>query len=353
MVLRMASPWRHPKTGVYWFRRSVPEALRPYVGKTIVQRTLDTKDPSEARGRFLTVASAIEREWARLAKAAEMQTPPPDKLSPVHIQGLAGEFYRWLVAKHESDPGRADAWLAEIERDKRWMNPGPFRPSGAGTLYRPQVEAFLAERGIIVSDNDLFSLSYAAAQAGVLAKERIVRMAARDYSDDPAEARFPKWAEVEPTLNIPARMLTLDDNFDEAMKTKKVSTRKRYRGCLNDLERFLGTRNLGAATPDRIQEWVDDLASRMVGKGDEARREIGDKIIKESHLASAKSFYGWAVKKKKLKSNGYVTIGGEDEAAHYVDEWGFDWVTTPGAVDWLAQIAADMASTQMDRRSMH
>jgi hypothetical protein len=51
--------------------------------------------------------------------------------------------------------------------------------------------------------------------------------------------------------------------------------------------------------------------------------------------------------------NGYVTIGGEDEAAHYVDEWGFDWVTTPGAVDWLAKIAADMASTQKERRFMH
>ena len=51
--------------------------------------------------------------------------------------------------------------------------------------------------------------------------------------------------------------------------------------------------------------------------------------------------------------NGYVTIGGEDEAARYVDEWGFDWVTTPGAVDWLTKIAADMPSTHMDRRSMH
>ena len=50
--------------------------------------------------------------------------------------------------------------------------------------------------------------------------------------------------------------------------------------------------------------------------------------------------------------NGYVTIGGEDETAHYVDEWGFDWVTTPGAVDWLAKIAAE-ASTQKDGRSIH
>jgi hypothetical protein len=182
-------------------------------------------------------------------------------------------------------------------------NPGGFRPSGAGALYRPQVEAFLAERGIIVSDNDLFSLSFAAARAAVLAKERIVRMAQRDWSDDPAEAKFPKWADVEPTLNIPARMLTLDDNFDEAMKTKKASTRKRYRGGLNDLETFLGTRDLGVATPDRIQAWVDDLASRTVGEEDEARRAVGDKTIKESHLAAARSFYGWAVKRKKLKIN--------------------------------------------------
>ncbi len=308
MALRMASPWKHPKTGVYWFRRRVPDALRPFVGKTILQRTLDTKIPAEAKGRFLTVAAQIDREWARLAMAAETQAPPPDKLSPKQIHGIAGQFYRWLVAKHENDPGRADAWLAEIEQDKRWINPRGPRPSGAGALYRPQVETFLAECGIILSDSDLFSLSYAAAQAGVLAKERIVRMAKRDWSADPAEAKFPKWADVEPTLNIPGRMLTLDEDFDEAMKTKKVSTRKRYRGCLNDLERFLGTRDLGTATPERIQDWVDDLASRMVGEGDEARRVVADKTIKESHLAAARSFYGWAVTKKKLRSNPALDI---------------------------------------------
>jgi hypothetical protein len=31
----------------------------------------------------------------------------------------------------------------------------------------------------------------------------------------------------------------------------------------------------------------------------------------------------------------------EDEAAHYVEEWGFDWLTTPGAVDWLRKVAAE------------
>jgi tetratricopeptide (TPR) repeat protein len=46
-------------------------------------------------------------------------------------------------------------------------------------------------------------------------------------------------------------------------------------------------------------------------------------------------------KKAKPTTNGYLTMGGEDEAAQYVDTWGFDWVTTPGAVEWLTKIGAE------------
>ena len=54
-------------------------------------------------------------------------------------------------------------------------------------------------------------------------------------------------------------------------------------------------------------------------------------------------------KKPKPSTNGYVTMGGEDEAAHYYGEWGFDWLTTPGAVNWLTEVAAEMASTTEQR----
>jgi tetratricopeptide (TPR) repeat protein len=50
-------------------------------------------------------------------------------------------------------------------------------------------------------------------------------------------------------------------------------------------------------------------------------------------------------KKAKPSTNGYVTMGGEGEAADYCGEWGFDWLTTPGAVDWLTKIAAEMATS--------
>jgi hypothetical protein len=43
-------------------------------------------------------------------------------------------------------------------------------------------------------------------------------------------------------------------------------------------------------------------------------------------------------KKAKPSTSGYVTMGGEDEAAHYVEEWGFDWHTTSGAIDWMMSI---------------
>jgi len=40
MAFRMAIAYRHPKTGVYRFRKAVPRALQGQVGATIVQRTL-------------------------------------------------------------------------------------------------------------------------------------------------------------------------------------------------------------------------------------------------------------------------------------------------------------------------
>src|SRR6266487_585120 len=58
-------------------------------------------------------------------------------------------------------------------------------------------------------------------------------------------------------------------------------------------------------------------------------------------------------KKAKPSTNGYLTMGGEVEAAHYVEEWGFDWLTTPGAIDWLTKIAAERAPTRTKRPSEH
>jgi tetratricopeptide (TPR) repeat protein len=82
--------------------------------------------------------------------------------------------------------------------------------------------------------------------------------------------------------------------------------------------------------------------------------EKAEKLAKEawksnSHVPAILS----GTKEAKPSTNGYVTMGGEDEAAHYVEEWGFDWHTTPGAITWLKKIADEMASTKTEQRSVH
>ncbi|NJL08780.1 MAG: hypothetical protein HC900_11385, partial [Methylacidiphilales bacterium] len=67
MALPMARPWKHPKTGVYWFRKAVPAHLRKLVGKREEKVSLETKDPGRAKLLHMQKAVEVEERWARLA----------------------------------------------------------------------------------------------------------------------------------------------------------------------------------------------------------------------------------------------------------------------------------------------
>ena len=92
----------------------------------------------------------------------------------------------------------------------------------------------------------------------------------------------------------------------------------------------------------------------MAFRENEAPDQRAEELAKKawnanSHVPAALA----GMKKVKSSTEGYITVGGEDEAAYYVAEWGFDWLTTPGAVDWLTKVAAEMASTRTEQRSVH
>jgi hypothetical protein len=60
MALTMTLPYRHAKTGVYWVRKVVPEALRSAVGKRELVQSLGTKNPKEARAKAPVVIAEFE-----------------------------------------------------------------------------------------------------------------------------------------------------------------------------------------------------------------------------------------------------------------------------------------------------
>ena len=64
MVLQTPRPFKKPETGVYYYRRIVPDDLKATIGKSEVRRSLKTKDPKTAARRFTEVAREVEKEWA-------------------------------------------------------------------------------------------------------------------------------------------------------------------------------------------------------------------------------------------------------------------------------------------------
>ncbi|WP_375454385.1 DUF6538 domain-containing protein [uncultured Methylobacterium sp.] len=103
MPLMMARPSKHPTTGVYQFRRVVPEDLRALVGKREEKRSLKTKDPEEAKRRFVEVLQEIEAKWAALRAG-------PKDLTEREAHQLAEPVYEEWLLLHRDGPGLQLLW---------------------------------------------------------------------------------------------------------------------------------------------------------------------------------------------------------------------------------------------------
>lgn len=96
----MAQPRKHPKTGVYWLRRSVPSDIKSVYGKTEVKRSLRTKNRSEACALFALEYDKITQEFdacrRKLERQLKRETTPvikQDTLSLRDINILTARYY--------------------------------------------------------------------------------------------------------------------------------------------------------------------------------------------------------------------------------------------------------------------
>jgi len=122
-VIRMAAPFKDPRTGIFYFRRVIPAPLRPFFdGATSeYKRTLDTRDPDEARQRYHPHAvvydqklDAAKRAVASgyLRSARAMVDAYLDSSSDQHLQGIAQKLaslelgaFRHAHGLTDHDPG--------------------------------------------------------------------------------------------------------------------------------------------------------------------------------------------------------------------------------------------------------
>ncbi|WP_430727491.1 DUF6538 domain-containing protein [Undibacter mobilis] len=56
----MTRPWKHPKTGMCWLRKRVPDDLRLLIGKREEKRSLGTRDFAEAKVRLAQAMTEVD-----------------------------------------------------------------------------------------------------------------------------------------------------------------------------------------------------------------------------------------------------------------------------------------------------
>lgn len=288
MVLRMTSAHRHPKTGVYKFRKRVPERLRPILGRTEVTISLGTKDPHEARRLHAQVSAEIEKQWAAL-----LATPPAPSvprrvaLTEKQAYALAGEAYRKLVAARDDNPGRsalrpllaAQARTAFnlASRGGLDIDDQEFVEKVAGGA----VDGLLMKMGMIVDEPSRLKACRAVAKAIAHAHEAIVRRANGDWSPDPAAASFPP-LEVLDTMDW-------EVSFESYVKASQMTakTARSWRKRVGELMTRVGTRDLRKLTADHVDAWKDELLASG----------LHPNTVRDGYLAAVKGLCGHVVRK--------------------------------------------------------
>lgn len=115
----MAQPFLSP-SGMYYIRRKVPEALRTALGREY-KRSLDTRDPNEAKRRF-----ALEWEKSEALMAlARAQQAGASMLSNRDMRILSERWHDEELSKMEAS-GDFTVWLAE-GGTTTWEKGGSYR----------------------------------------------------------------------------------------------------------------------------------------------------------------------------------------------------------------------------------
>src|SRR5882724_3216597 len=121
MTLAMARPWKHPRSGVYWLRKRVPNDLLQAIGKREEKHSLKTRNPVEAKQRHAEALAALEARWANLRKG-------PQTFTQREAHGIAGQYYQRYLALYSENPSDQKFWNPAIG-DKLWAKPDDYDPT--------------------------------------------------------------------------------------------------------------------------------------------------------------------------------------------------------------------------------
>lgn len=315
MALCMSRPWKHPKTGIYWLRKVVPDDLRAAVGKREFKFSLKTKDAAEAKQRHAAELAKIEAQLANLRK-------PPQRISLTELQHASAFAYeRCLAAKGHLDGCSWDTKLAETMWDEPtdrmvggvnfdFSKPSPERPlfdwSNLETEMRARFQIewcdenarrYLSETGLQVDHESHNALARAISFGVQKAMLALQRQARGDFGADVD-------APTRPTADKPLHpdrvaaskpQITFKSLLDgwAAEKQPTEKTIYTWRRVVDQIAAFVKHKDAARLTSDDLLNWKNALVEAG----------LRTKTIRDSKIAPLRAILQWGVDNRKLPAN--------------------------------------------------
>jgi integrase len=304
----MPQPWKHPKTGVYYFRKVVPKRLRPLVGRWEIKVSLNTKSLREAKLRYPDEAAQANLILRRAEGGAI-------ELTHKQILALAGEWYKRQLAAREDEPGNpteleieADVLIEKyydcctpeyrqcLYDDPHQADDFEFDEKYVSTdflkVVRGDVEDTLHREGLAVGKQTFAMLSERIYDHTIRLLQALRRRALGDYSADKFSDKLPPWVRPPTTGSEETQGKSLQSLFDAWAAERRPPERTLYewRRIVARLSRHLGHQEGERITKADMVGWKDALLAS--GKG--------PKTVK-NHVDIIHALYNSAVTNERLQ----------------------------------------------------
>jgi integrase len=303
MSLAMSRPWKHPKSGVYWVRKRVPDDLLKLVGKLEEKRSLQTRDPGEAKRRHAEALVEIEGRWANLRAGPKVLTEREAHQLAVAVHD------RWLQ-QHLENPSQQTAWNVDLA-DQLFAPPPRLKsydildPDFEGSmdgdiLQISKMEKWcfeianecLAAHGLRVDQTSRRVLAGAIAAALQRASLTLASLA---KGFNPSVNFFPVQStalQSSAASRQPVAFKQLVDGW-AAERRPVAKTQYEWSRVVRQLEAYLGHSDAQRLTGENLIDWKRS----MVEAG------LRPKTIQDAKLAPLRAILQWGVQNKLIPLN--------------------------------------------------
>jgi integrase len=271
--------------------------------------------PEEAKARHCEWLAEIE---SRIASLRAAKTGARQPLTRRNAHALAGEWYRWYLARHEGDhrtpshwqrlsdtlvwdviyPHAPDEFLSDTRADPQWewkAHPEVREAVRPLVAQEAKVASFLLEKGMALNEEAMGLFLDAVEDNLLTAYVRLQGLARGDYGPDPVLEQFPEYVRRSERTDRSIQCWTLFERWQTEVQPSR-KTVARWKTVFKAADAQFPDAN--AITPELAKEW-------MVGLIDENRTA---RTVATVWKTALKTVFTWAVGEKLIVGNPFKEV---------------------------------------------